>query len=77
MAQAVREGRSALNFSEWAGYQPAQQRLLLAKSCEDATNGKMPGAYTLLRPETRLSARDLETICEAARQADTRAGGSR
>ena len=77
MAQAVREGRSALNFSEWAGYQPAQQRLLLAKSCEDATNGKMPGAYTLLRPETRLSARDVETICEAARQADTRAGGSR
>jgi hypothetical protein len=77
MAQAVTEGRNAVNFSEWTGYQPAQQRLLLAMSCEDATNGKMPGAYTLLRPETRLSARDVETICEAARQADTRAGGSR
>jgi hypothetical protein len=78
MAQAVREGRNAVNFSEWAGYQPAQQRLLLALSCEDATNGKMPGAYTLLRPETRLSPRDVETICAAARQADTRAaGGSR
>ena len=78
MAQAVREGRNAVNFSEWARYQPAQQRLLLALSCEDATNGKMPGAYTLLRPETRLSPRDVETICAAARQADTRAaGGSR
>jgi hypothetical protein len=78
MAQAVREGRNAVNFSEWAGYQPAQQRLLLALSCEDATNGKMPGAYTLLRPETRLSPQDVETICAAARQADTRAaGGSR
>jgi hypothetical protein len=78
MAQAVREGRNAVNFSEWAGYQPAQQRLLLALSCEDATNGKMPGAYTLLRPETRLSPPDVETICAAARQADTRAaGGSR
>jgi hypothetical protein len=78
MAQAVREGRNVVNFSEWAAYQPAQQRLLLALSCEDATNGKMPGAYTLLRPETRLSPQDVETICAAARQADTRAaGGSR
>jgi hypothetical protein len=27
----------------------------------------MPGPYTLLRPETRLSAGDIETICAAAR----------
>jgi hypothetical protein len=78
MAQAVREGRAAVNFSEWTGYQPAQQRLLLAMSCDDATRGRMPGAYTLLRRETRLSPQDVETICAAARQADTRAaGGSR
>jgi heme-binding protein len=78
MAQAVSEGRNAVNFSEWAGYQPAQQRLLLVASCEDATNAKMPGPYTLSRPETRLSPQDVETICAAARQADTRAaGGSR
>jgi hypothetical protein len=78
MAQAVKEGRKALNFSEWAEYQPAQQRLLLAMSCDDATSGKMPGAYTLLRPETRLSPQDVETICAAARQAETgAAGGSR
>jgi hypothetical protein len=30
----------------------------------------MPGPYTLLRPETRLSASDVETICAAARQAE-------
>jgi hypothetical protein len=78
MAQAVMEGRNAVNFSEWTGYPPAQQRLLLAMSCDDATKGKMPGAYTLLRPETRLLPQDIETICAAARQADTRgAGGSR
>jgi hypothetical protein len=59
-----------VNFSEWAGYQPAQQRLLLALSCEDATSGKMPGPYTLVRPETRLSAQDVETIRVAARQAE-------
>jgi len=26
----------------------------------------MPGPYTLLHPETRLSAQDIETICAAA-----------
>ena len=73
IAQAVKEGRNALNFSEWAGYQPAQQRLLLALSCDDATSGKMPGPYTLLRPETRLSVRDIETICAATRHAEAKA----
>jgi hypothetical protein len=77
MAQAVREGRNAVNFSEWAGYQPAQQRLLLALSCEDARSGKMPGAYTLLRPETRLSAQDVETICVTARQAEANTADGR
>jgi hypothetical protein len=70
MAQAVREGREAVNFSEWAAYSPEQQRMLLAVSCDDATSGKMPGPYTLLHPETRLSAQDVETICAAARQAE-------
>ena len=39
-------------------------------SCDDATSGRMPGPYTLVRPETRLSAQDVETICVAARQAE-------
>jgi hypothetical protein len=67
MAYAVKEGRQAVNFSEWAAYPADRQRTLLAKSCEDVTAGKMPGAYTLLHPETRLSATDIETICTAAR----------
>ena len=75
MARAVTEGRNAVNFSEWTRYQPAQQRLLLAMSCDDARKGKMPGAYSVLRPETRLSPQDVETICAAARQADARAAG--
>jgi hypothetical protein len=37
MAQAVTEGRKAVNFSEWAAYSPDQQRTLLAVSCDDAT----------------------------------------
>lgn len=73
MAYGVAEGRKAVNFSEWSAYSPAQQRILLAVSCDDATSGKMPGPYTLLHPETRLSPQDIETICAAARQADTTA----
>jgi heme-binding protein len=70
MAYGVRKGRSAINFSEWASYQPAVQRMLLSASCQDASTGKMPGIYTLLRPETKLSAQDVETICAAARKAE-------
>jgi heme-binding protein len=77
MAQAVTEGRKAVNFSEWADYSPDQQRTLLAVSCDDATSGKMPGPYTLVRPDTRLSAEDIETICVAARQAEANTAGGR
>jgi hypothetical protein len=69
MAQAVTDGRTAVNFSEWAASQD-QQRILLAVSCDNATSGKMPGPYTLVRPEARLSPQDIETICVAARQAE-------
>jgi hypothetical protein len=62
MAYAVTSGRKAVNFSEWASYQPELQRTLLSASCKDASTGKMPGPYTLLRPETRLSALEVEVI---------------
>jgi hypothetical protein len=74
LTYGVTKGRNAVNFSDWAAYSPEQQRMLLAVSCDDVTNGKMPGAYTFVRPDTRLSARDINTICTAARQADARAG---
>ena len=75
MASGVAQGRKAVNFSEWAAYSPEQQRMLLAMSCDDVTSGTMPGPYTLLRPETKLSAQDVETICAAARQAEAHAAG--
>jgi hypothetical protein len=70
MARGVAEGRRAVNFSEWASYPPEVQRTLLSVSCQDATSGKMPGPYTLLRPETKLSPQNIETICAEARQAE-------
>ena len=68
MSYAVRKGRNAVNFSEWSTYPPDVRRMLLESSCQDASAGKMPGVYASLQPETRLSARDVETICLAARQ---------
>jgi len=69
MAYAVRKGRTAVNFSEWAAYPPERQRALLVASCQDASTGKMPGsAWTLLHPEAQLSTQDVATICAAARQ---------
>jgi len=77
MAYGVKEGRKAVNFSEWAAYQPEVQRMLLVASCQDAKNGKMPGSYTLLHPEMRLSSQDVETICVAARPTEAVAGADR
>ena len=75
MARGVAEGRKAVNFSEWASYAPDVQRTLLSVSCQDATSGKMPGPYTLVRPGTKLSPQDIETICAAARQGEAQAAG--
>ena len=73
MDYGVKQGRRAINFSEWSAYSPDQQRSLLAASCYDAQTGKMPGLYTLFRSETRLSARDVEVICAASRQTEAKA----
>jgi heme-binding protein len=73
MASGVSEGRKAVNFSEWGSYSREQQMDLLAASCEDARDSRMPGPYAWVRPETRLSAQDIETICAAARQNEANA----
>jgi heme-binding protein len=79
MASGVAKGRNAINFSAWGNYAPDVQRMLLSASCQDVSRGKMPGPYTIVRPETRLSPRDIETICAAARQAEALAlaGGTK
>lgn len=77
VARGVSEGRKAINFSEWGAYSPEQQRTLLAASCDDASAGRMPGAYALVRPDVKLSAEDVRTICAAAREADVSATSGR
>jgi heme-binding protein len=71
MARGAREGRKAINFSEWSAYSPEQQRAILLASCTDVTLGTMPmKAYLRFRRDARLSTQDVETICSAARQGD-------
>lgn len=78
MAYGVTKGRTAVNFSEWAAYSSERRRKLLLESCQDASTGKMPGSpYTLLHPEARLSARDVETLCAVAEQAELVGNGER
>ena len=68
MALAAKDGRKAVNFDEWTAYAPDQQRAYLAASCSDATKGTMPvPSYLRFRPDAKLSARDIETICGATR----------
>jgi hypothetical protein len=51
--------------------------MLLSASCRDVSAGKMPGPYTLLRPDTRLSTEDIETVCAAARRVEANAMAGR
>ena len=67
MARGVSEGRKAINFSEWGGYSRTARQTLLSVSCDDVSSGKMPGPWTLVHPETKLSAQDIATICAAAK----------
>ena len=70
MARGAREGRKALDFSEWTRYTAEQQRGFLLASCASATLGTMPmKPYLRFRGDARLSSADVETICSAARRA--------
>jgi hypothetical protein len=77
MAYAVAEGRKAVNFSEWAAYGPERQRALLGASCRDVRQDRMPGVYTVLHPEMRLSSQDIETICAVSREVEANAADRR
>jgi heme-binding protein len=67
IARGARQGRMAVNFSEWTAYSPEQQRAFLVASCLDARSAKMPmRAYLRFRPDAALSSRDVDTICGAS-----------
>jgi heme-binding protein len=68
----IREGRQALNFSEWAVYSVRRRRDELESICGVISNGRMPPAsYKALHPESRLETQDKKVICAwAANEAE-------
>ena len=78
VARGVTLGRQALNFSEWASYSPDQRQALLALSCKDVKEGRMPmSAYTVMYPEAKLSAQDIEVVCTASPTSRAAESGTR
>ena len=64
----VNRGRKALNFSDWTGHRPEQQQKKLAEICKEVSEGEMPGvAYTLMHPIAKLSATDVNALCDWTR----------
>jgi hypothetical protein len=60
----IREGRHALNFTEWTTYSARRRRDELESICGVVSNGRMPPAsYKVLHPESRLEAYDKKVIC--------------
>jgi hypothetical protein len=60
----VREGRQALNFSDWRWYSEYRRRDELQSICGVVSNGRMPPpTYKLLHPESRVAAQDKKMIC--------------
>lgn len=61
----VNEGRHDMNFSEWGTYDKNKQSRRLRDICEQVEDGEMPlNTYTTLHPGSKLSAADVQTLCE-------------
>jgi len=79
IARDVREGRAQLDWSLWESYNRFDRAELLDKACERARAGLMPPwPYRMVHPETQLSAKDVDELCEWSRREGARLleGGS-
>jgi hypothetical protein len=75
LAHDVAEGRSHLNFSEWALLDNRRRARRLEEICDEITAGAMPDPkYLLLHPDARLAPGEIKAICDWARQETVRLG---
>ncbi|HEX7070773.1 MAG TPA: heme-binding domain-containing protein [Rhodothermales bacterium] len=66
----VTEGRDELNFSEWGQYDGETMGEQLDHICTEVREGEMPmKTYTLVHSEARLSAQDVDRLCQWTKQA--------
>jgi Haem-binding domain len=75
VAYDVREGRRALNFSQWGNYQPAQRLKKLKETGEEVKDGEMPPWYYVypMHLDVELSASERQTITNWASSASAQA----
>jgi hypothetical protein len=60
----VNHGRSHFNYSDWSRYDAEESRRLLAAVCRLTREEEMPlSSYTWMHRQARLSAADIEAIC--------------
>ena len=65
VANHVREGRSAMNLSEWGRYPARKRTALLEKLCDKVREGEMPlPSYLWLHRDARLSETEWKAVCD-------------
>lgn len=65
LAEHVRDGRHAMDFSDWAAYDAEEQDLLLQNTCRVVKRGAMPiPSYLYMHRDAKLSDRDVQTLCD-------------
>lgn len=63
LAGHIKEGRSYLNFSEWAAYSDREKIGLLDDIRDEVSSGKMPlKSYLLIHREARLDSAEISAI---------------
>lgn len=64
LAEHVREGRSELNFSDWAQYNERRAGKKLEELCEEVREGAMPlPDYLRMHRDARVSQQEVDRVC--------------
>lgn len=70
LAGHIKEGRSYLNFSEWAAYSDREKIGLLGDIRDEVSSGKMPlKSYLLIHSDARIDTAEISAILKWAEDA--------
>jgi hypothetical protein len=73
MANHIRNGKSHMNFSQWATYDKKKQIKLLTAICEELTHGEMPlKSYVFMHSKAVFNKKEIEDICQWTDDASAR-----
>ena len=65
MVEHVEEGRTELNFSEWASYETPRKRRKLDEICEQVQTKEMPlNQYVWVHWDAKLSDAEIKSVCD-------------